>query len=118
MTIVLPWPPKDLSPNARIHWSKLAKAKKAYRTECFMQSRIAGYTSQSFPAGSKLAVSLVFYPPDKRHRDQDNMLAAMKSGMDGIADCLGIDDRHFKTTFDVAESIGGMVKVTIAEVRP
>ncbi len=30
----LPWPPADLSPNARQHWSKLARAKKADRTAC------------------------------------------------------------------------------------
>ena len=31
LTLTLPWPPKELSPNARQHWTKLAKAKKAYR---------------------------------------------------------------------------------------
>ena len=113
--VTLPWPPKTLSPNARLHWAALAKAKKAYRTECFMQMRIAGATTKSFPVGAKLAVDLQFVPPDKRQRDQDNMLAAMKSGLDGIADCLGIDDRHFKTTFDVTEAIGGMVRVKISE---
>ena len=34
LTLTLPWPPKELSPNARQHWSKLAKAKKAYRDAC------------------------------------------------------------------------------------
>lgn len=114
--VTLPWPPKELSPNARLYWAVVARAKKAYRTECFMQMRIAGATTKSFPAGAKLAVVLQFVPPDRRHRDQDNMLAAMKSGLDGIADCLGIDDRNFKTTFDVSDSVGGMVKVTISEV--
>ncbi len=34
LTLTLPWPPKELSPNARQHWSKLAKTKKAYRDAC------------------------------------------------------------------------------------
>ena len=32
--IVLGWPPSDLSPNARLHWAKLARAKKHYRQSC------------------------------------------------------------------------------------
>lgn len=30
----LPWPPKELSPNARVHLSKRSRAAKAYRFEC------------------------------------------------------------------------------------
>lgn len=29
LTLTLPWPPKELSPNTRQHWSKLAKTKEA-----------------------------------------------------------------------------------------
>ena len=31
LTIVLPWPPTGLSPNARTHWAQLAKLKRQYR---------------------------------------------------------------------------------------
>ncbi len=113
MQVVLPWPPKELSPNARQHWARHFKAKKAYRTECYMQARIAGVTTQSLAGAPKAHVSLTFYPPDRRARDADNMIAAMKSGLDGLADALGLDDRHFRITFDVAPTIGGMVKVQI-----
>jgi crossover junction endodeoxyribonuclease RusA len=34
--------------------------------------------------------------PDKRHRDADNCLAAAKAGLDGMADALGVNDRHFQ----------------------
>lgn len=27
--LILPWPPKELSPNTRQHWTKLAKTKEA-----------------------------------------------------------------------------------------
>lgn len=118
MTVTLPWPPKALSPNQRLHWSKVAAAKKAYRTECFMQARIAGITTQSLAGAPKANVCLVFYPPDRRARDADNMLAAMKAGIDGLADALGLDDRYFRITFDVAAHIGGMVKVVITPLHP
>ena len=41
------------------------------------------------------------------------MFAAMKAGLDGLADAMRVDDRKFRTTFDVADQIGGMVKVTV-----
>ena len=31
---VLGWPPSDLSPNKRLHWAKVALAKKHYRQAC------------------------------------------------------------------------------------
>jgi crossover junction endodeoxyribonuclease RusA len=113
MTVTLPWPPKELSPNARIHWTKLAKAKKAYRHTCHMLARQAGFSAVYLVGVTRLHVSLTFYPPDRRLRDQDNMLAAMKSGLDGLADALQMDDRNFKTTFEVSDEIGGMVIVTV-----
>ncbi len=112
-TVTLPWPPKDLSPNARVHWAKLAKVKRAYRHACRTLALQAGLGA-AFEGGlSPMHVSLVFYPPDRRQRDQDNMLAAMKSGLDGLADAMRIDDRKFRTTFEVANEIGGMVKVRV-----
>lgn len=108
--ITLPWPPKDLSPNSRIHWAKLAQAKKAYRTECFLQARIAGVKRQE---ARRAHVSISFVPPDRRGRDLDNCLAMLKSGLDGIADALGIDDKNWTLTLAMAETVGGMVKVTV-----
>ena len=37
--IVLGWPPSDLSPNRRLHWAKLAEAKKHYRKNCHSASK-------------------------------------------------------------------------------
>ena len=111
-TVTLPWPPKDLSPNARIHWAKLAKVKKAYRHACCTLAWQAGIGGV-FDGCARLHVALVFYPPDRRQRDQDNMFAAMKAGLDGLADAMRVDDRKFRATFEVADQIGGMVKVTV-----
>jgi crossover junction endodeoxyribonuclease RusA len=116
-TITLPWPPKDLSPNARLHWAKLAKAKKSYRHACRALALQAGLSAFGNDCWGPLHVSLVFYPPDRRQRDQDNMLASMKSGLDGLADAMRIDDRKFRTTFEVSDQIGGMVKVTVRPVE-
>jgi hypothetical protein len=45
-----------------------------------------------------LELSLNFYPRDRRKRDDDNLIASFKSGRDGIADALGVDDVNFLTT--------------------
>lgn len=115
MQVILPWPPKELSPNARLHWTKVSKAKKAYRDACYYLALQAG--AKSFKASGKVAIDLTFYPPDRRHRDDDNMLAAMKAGRDGLADALGVNDHKFKTSFEVAEEIGNFVRVEVRAIE-
>ena len=115
MTVDLPWPPKELSPNARVHWTKKAKAAKAYRLECFILAKAAGITA---PEG-KILWTVEFFPPTRRAYDDDNLLARMKSARDGIADALGVDDKRFVTQFSVSETVikGGLVRVTIGSEK-
>lgn len=108
--ITLPWPPSTLSPNSRTHWRFKAKAAKKYRQECGWIARAAGLIA---PAEGKLHLWLDFYPPDRRHRDDDNLIASFKSGRDGIADALGVNDSRFVCHPMIKEQIGGMVKVRI-----
>lgn len=100
--IEVPWPPREASPNFRGHWSAIAKAKKAYRLKC-SQLGLAQGLHLAPKAPTKVSVHLVFCQPDRRGRDWDNMLAAMKSGLDGLADAMGVDDRHWRVAFDVAD---------------
>lgn len=110
MQTKLPWPSKDLSPNARVHWAKLSAAKAAYRANCFAIARSDGIGKTG---AAKAHLTITFYPPDKRHRDLDNMLASIKSGLDGLADAMGMDDRHWTITLSVADSIGGYVQIDV-----
>lgn len=48
---------------------------------------------------SLIAVAIRFYPPDRRHRDDDNMIGAFKAARDGIADALGVNDRRFRPVY-------------------
>jgi crossover junction endodeoxyribonuclease RusA len=109
--IYLRFPPKALSPNARLHWRAVARTKKIYRHECFIEAKRQGVLKMA--SSEKVKVSLVFYPPDKRKRDWDNMLAACKSGLDGLADAMGVDDRNWELSFTVASEIKNMVSVEI-----
>lgn len=110
--ITLPWPPQALSPNARSHWAAKAKAAKAYREACGWIVKASELVTLALPDGP-LHLFIDFYPPDRRARDDDNMIAAFKSGRDGIADALGVDDKVFICHPFVSDQIGGMVKVRI-----
>lgn len=48
------------------------------------------------PSDKPWVLCLDFYPPDKRRRDVDNLLASLKSALDGICDAWGIDDSRFR----------------------
>lgn len=110
--VTLGWPPKELSPNARGHWSKKAKAAKAYRKACWALALEAGIKADW---EGEVHLWLTFFPPDRRHRDDDNCIAAFKSGRDGLADALKIDDKQFRLHSWVSSQIGGMVKVRLSK---
>lgn len=112
LELTLPWPPKDLSPNARVHWAKLAIAKKAYRFDCAMLAMEQG----AKPMQGPVSALITFYPPDKRQRDWDNQIASIKSLIDGVSDAIKVNDRDFRMTFAFSDQIGGMVKVKVATV--
>lgn len=92
--LVLPWPSKDLSPNARVHWAVRASKASLARTEAWTLALYAGWLNADLPDG-RLHLWITFHPPTKRLPDDDNMLARFKSYRDGIADALGIDDKRF-----------------------
>lgn len=76
--IRLPWPPTELSPNSRLHWSQLARAKKIYREACWAATMAA---KTKLGEAGYLRVELTFYRPNRRAYDHDNLLARMKSGL-------------------------------------
>lgn len=110
-TLQLPWPPKELNPNARTHWARKSKVAKTYRMTCRALCVAAGLVA---PEGKVLLV-VEFVPPDARRRDDDNCLAAFKSGRDGLADGLKIDDHRFVTQIRMSDETvkGGAVRVSI-----
>jgi crossover junction endodeoxyribonuclease RusA len=116
--VSLPWPPRDASPNARAHWAAVHRARARYRADARVLAIAAGARdfSMMVPDGAVLRVTLCAYPPDKRRRDWDNVVASVKAGLDGIADALGIDDSQFRLSVEMQpEAVkGGRVDVVIA----
>lgn len=114
--IIMPFPPAILSPNARPHWAAKAKAVKSYRHTGYLAAMIADKGS-TFPfeyEGGEINLWIDFHPPSSRRMDDDNALSRFKSGRDGIADYLGVDDSVFISHPMIKEKIaGGCVKVRI-----
>ena len=90
--IMFPFPPSILSPNTRAHWRKKAKAAKLYKEACFFLTKSA---NMIVPQSGPMHLWIDFCPPDRRKRDDDNVAAAFKSGRDGLALALGVDDSRF-----------------------
>ena len=118
--LVLGWPPSNLSPNARLHWAKLARAKKQYRNACFSVSKeqLKKFNTDSIP--EKLVLEMTFIPPDRRSYDRDNLVARMKAGIDGLADALKINDKRFNTVISTMDTdyLGGFVRIRILQEIP
>jgi len=116
--IVLPWPDKRLSPNARQHWAALAAVKKQARNDAHVLATLAmPLKARRDIAASEGRIPIIvrFYPPDQRHRDDDNMISSFKAARDGIAEALGVDDRRFKPIYKFEEpEKPGRIEVEIA----
>jgi crossover junction endodeoxyribonuclease RusA len=94
MIIKLPFPDASLFPNRmRGSFHNSTDAKQKQRDAAFYITKAAGAYK---PESGHIPLSLLFVMPDKRNRDCDNMLAASKWLLDGMAKALGIDDKRFK----------------------
>jgi Holliday junction resolvase RusA-like endonuclease len=124
LTITRPLPPKELSPNARVHWRVKARATAIYREGSCLRARqvIAWkeFDSKGMPWQKAIAWE-VFYFPDKRKRDYRNFEQRMKPFYDGLKDAGVIvdDDRehlsHEPTEFKIDRD-NPRVEITVREV--
>lgn len=111
MLIILPWPDRRLSPNAkrRTHWrvyqpvTKKARADAALAVLEAAKGRIA-IARWELAGESPIPITVRFYPPDRRHRDDDGMVGSFKALRDGIADALEVNDRRFRPHYIFEEA--------------
>ena len=78
---------EPISLNDRQHHQQRARDVKRWRTESAFLIRQA-----QVPAMSHAYVTLDVYPPDRRRRDADNLVATLKPIIDGMRDAGVIDD--------------------------
>lgn len=88
-SVVLDYPPAKLNPNYHGHWGNIQATKRKYHDDCYYLSIRARLRAPDSPV---IVARLDIYPPDRRHRDDDNAVSAFKHGRDGVALALGIND--------------------------
>ena len=121
MRITIPGlPPRDASPNARVHFHRLSNVKRTMKD--VMIASVLEMPSQDRPdePWDKAHLTITFRSSDKRRRDIDNLLSASKAYVDGlVAAGVIIDDssdnlsyslyyekdkEHAATIFDIKEA--------------
>lgn len=96
ITIILPLPPRVLSPNcvSATPGGRFAKASATKRYRRLAKEAVEAERVESSP-WKKLSVQLRFFWRTKRKRDQDNAMASLKSAYDGIIDSGLVTDDDY-----------------------
>jgi crossover junction endodeoxyribonuclease RusA len=111
--IVLPYPHKSLWPNGRSHWAEKAREVKKHRKWAYLAAREAKISIGNGP----VPVHIVVQPKARGPApDRDNAVSACKAYIDGIAEALGVNDRHFAApTVTISEKRLGRFEISIGE---
>ena len=118
MIIELPFPDARLNPNQSNgkSWKSTLVYRDAAKQTGYIQARSA-LENQTLPPAPYYSISITFLPPDRRHRDADNLHAAMKNYIDGVCSALKINDAKFRSitlSFGEPRNPGA----TIVEIKP
>ena len=109
MRITLPWPPSELTPNAKRQHRFTTKTRNGYKLAASVVAE-----KFDFRPSEHARLELTFCPPDRRRRDLDNWFAACKHALDAIAAYAGVDDRWWSFTLQWGEPRpGGAVVVRV-----
>jgi len=88
------WPTRALWPNARPHLFAKRRAEKQARNEAYVETyRVA--PPHWATGAERITLTIYAHPNAARTRDRDNLVAACKPHIDGIAKALGVDDSIF-----------------------
>lgn len=70
-----------------------------------------------FEGVKALQICLIIFPPDRKRRDLDNILTAMKSAIDGMCKGLEVDDSQIRrATLEWGAVVkGGAVELELKE---
>jgi hypothetical protein len=89
--IKLPYPSRELNPNVIRHFHQKAKVKAMARS---IGHVLACQYKNAFDKNCRIKLLLNTHRKDRRLVDLDNILASLKSLLDGVFDGLGINDNQ------------------------
>jgi crossover junction endodeoxyribonuclease RusA len=119
IAVTLPWPSAKLNPNRSkgLHWGATSALGKQARDGATLLTKGAMQGQAVGPGAIALTIRCI--QPDRRARDCDNLLAALKPSLDGVADSLGVNDARFDSVTLWREYGGkpGSVRIEIGGAR-
>lgn len=80
--LLIHFPSRILSGNSTAHWRRKAEVKKIEQLKTL--EAIGNHGSFYLPDALYIVQRIVFFPPDKRKRDDDNFMIALKAARDTI----------------------------------
>lgn len=107
--IVLPLPPRELSPNYK-HLNSAVKWRyvRHYREACGWDTKYQMQEQGLSPIWqSPIVMKLSFHYRLRRERDEDNLLASFKAGIDGMVDAKLLPDDSTSHVSYVIEVVAG-----------
>lgn len=101
MRVEFPYPPRKLSPNARVHHMARYRLASKFKDQCFwimaLTPGFGAFRARLTKFDGLIPIIMTIYRPSPKS-DDDNIEAAFKAGRDGIAAALGVDDGRFRVT--------------------
>jgi crossover junction endodeoxyribonuclease RusA len=96
ITVTLPIPPKELSPNARVHWAKKAKLTASLRElACVRALFVIMANGCAKPQWEKASVLVEWFHRTAMHPDPDNCRGSLKAVYDGMQSAgVYLNDRY------------------------
>jgi crossover junction endodeoxyribonuclease RusA len=90
-------PDPALSPNKRLHYMALYKAKESAKLDTILLILAQGKPARPY---ERAHITITWVAKDKRRRDMDNLLASMKAYIDGlVAVGLLLDDDAMRVSY-------------------
>jgi len=83
VTVELPLPPTACHSNSRVHWTERATANSVMRQWACYRARAI---TDREPRWRTATITVQAHYDDRRRRDNDGLLASLKSAIDGIVD--------------------------------
>ena len=110
-------PPRNLSPNARLHWASLGAAKAKAKDE--LTALLIEQDCRQDPLWDRARLKLTFIAADKRRRDLDNLIASCKAWIDALVGPNGVivDDAHDRLTIEATYKLGDTEQTIITMIR-
>jgi Holliday junction resolvase RusA-like endonuclease len=107
-------PPRELSPNSRMHWRRQVAPKQKVQADLVMLMAEQGWPRKLLHHAD---IRIQFGLPDKRRRDLDNLIASSKAMLDALKGRVIDDDDIKQVDVDYSWFHSPKKPQTIIEVR-